>query len=40
MIDEFQYLGMVQRGFIIGPDGSPFGSSGFIVNCPVVHRFL
>jgi hypothetical protein len=40
MIDEFQYLGMVQRGFITAPDGGAFGSSGFIVNCPVVHRFL
>jgi hypothetical protein len=40
MIDEFQYLGMVQRGFITGPGGAPFGSSGFFVNCPVVHRFL
>jgi hypothetical protein len=40
MIDEFQYLGMVQRGFITAPDGGEFGSSGFIVNCPVVHRFL
>jgi GNAT superfamily N-acetyltransferase len=40
MIDEFQYLGMVQRGSITSPDGGEFGSSGFIVNCPVVHRFL
>jgi hypothetical protein len=40
MIDEFQYLGMVQRGFITGPGGAPFGSTGFIVNCPVVFRFL
>jgi len=40
MIDEFQYLGMVERGFITGPDGAKFGSTGFIVNCPVVFRFL
>jgi hypothetical protein len=40
MIDEFQFLGMVQRGFITGPGGAPFGSSGFFVNCPIVHRFL
>ena len=40
MIDEFQYLGMVERGFITGPGGTPFGSSGFIVNCPVAFRFL
>jgi hypothetical protein len=40
MIDEFQYLGMVERGFITGPGGAAFGSTGFIVNCPVVFRFL
>jgi len=40
MIEEFQYLGMVQRGFITGPGGQPFGSTGIIVNCPVVQRFL
>jgi hypothetical protein len=47
MIDEFQFLGMVQRGFITGAPGTPisrpgnaFGSTGFIVNCPVVQRLL
>jgi hypothetical protein len=45
MIDEFQFLGMVQRGHITAAPGTPipresFGSSGFIVNCPVVHRLL
>lgn len=40
MSEEFQVLGMVERGFITGPDGSVFGSSGFIVNCPIVSRFL
>jgi hypothetical protein len=38
--EEFQILGMVQRGFITGPGGKPFGSTGLIVNCPIVHRFL
>ncbi len=38
--EEFQILGLVQRGFITGPDGVPYGSSGIIVNCPIVHRFL
>ncbi|MEL0586841.1 MAG: hypothetical protein AAES65_18420 [Candidatus Thiodiazotropha sp. (ex. Lucinoma kazani)] len=38
--EEFQILGLVERGFITGPGGAPFGSSGFIVNCPIVHRFL
>lgn len=40
MIDEFQYLGMVERGHITGPGGEAFGSSGIIVNCPIVMRFL
>jgi hypothetical protein len=40
MIDEFQILGMVQRGFVTAPDGGKWGSTGFVVNCPIVHRFL
>lgn len=40
LIDEFQYLGMVQGGFITGLNGSKFGSAGFIVNCPIVFKFL
>lgn len=40
MIDEFQYLGMAERGWITSPEGEPFGSSGIIINCPVVFRFL
>lgn len=38
--EEFQILGLVERGFITGPGGGAFGSTGFIVNCPIVHRFL
>lgn len=38
--EEFQILGLVERGFITAPGGGLFGSSGFIVNCPIVHRFL
>ncbi|PVZ71654.1 hypothetical protein [Pelagibaculum spongiae] len=38
--EEFQILGFVERGFITGPRGARYGSSGFIVNCPIVHRFL
>jgi hypothetical protein len=38
--EEFQILGLAERGFITGPNGAAFGSSGFIVNCPIVHRFL
>lgn len=40
MIDEFQYLGMAEQGWITSPEGEPFGSSGIIINCPVVFRFL
>lgn len=40
LIDEFQYLGMAEQGWITSPEGEPFGSSGVIINCPVVFRFL
>lgn len=40
VIDEFQVLGLVDQGWLTGPGGAPFGSTGFIVNCPVVFRFL
>jgi len=40
LTEEFQILGFAARGFITGPGGATFGSTGFIVNCPVVHRFL
>lgn len=40
LTEEFQILGLVERGFITGPGGSPYGSTGFIINCPIVHRFL
>ena len=40
LTEEFQILGFVERGWITGPGGSPYGSSGFIINCPIVHRFL
>lgn len=40
LIDEFQVLGMVQGGFITGPNGTKYGSAGFIVNCPIVFKFL
>lgn len=37
---EFSILGFVQRGWITGPGGEPFGSTGTVVNCPIVFRFL
>jgi hypothetical protein len=40
LTEEFQILGFAQQGWITGPDGQPYGSTGIIVNCPVVFRFL
>jgi hypothetical protein len=40
MIEEFQILGFVEKGWITGPSGSPYGSAGIVVNCPIVYRFL
>ncbi len=38
--EEFQILGLVQQGWITGPGGSAFGSTGFVINCPPVFRLL
>ncbi|MDQ3067757.1 MAG: hypothetical protein M3R12_11515 [Actinomycetota bacterium] len=40
LIDEFQLLGFVRDGHITGMGGKRFGSTGIVVNCPIVHRFL
>ena len=40
VIDEFQILSLVRDGWITGPDGAPYGSTGIVVNCPIVARFL
>ena len=40
MIEEFQILGMAQKGWLTGPAGGPFGSVGIVVNCPIAYRFL
>ena len=40
LIDEFQILALADGGHITGPDGAPYGSTGFIVNCPIVARLL
>lgn len=40
MIEEFQILGFVEKGWITGLSGAPYGSAGIIVNCPIVYRFL
>ena len=36
--EEFQILTFVQDGLITGPDGGPFQSAGFAINCPIVQR--
>lgn len=38
--EEFQILGLVEQGWITGPEGNAYGSTGIIVNCPIVWRFL
>ncbi len=40
LTEEFQILGMAERGFITGPGGTPYGSTGIIINCPIVQRLL
>ena len=40
LIDEFTILRFAKDGFITGPMGKPYGSSGIIVTCPVVMRSL
>ncbi|MGQ8364749.1 hypothetical protein [Glaciecola sp. 1036] len=40
MTEEFAILGMVERGFLTGPGGAPYGSTGIIINCPIVQRLL
>lgn len=36
--DEQTILGLVKSGYLSGPEGKAFGSTGFIVNCPVIYR--
>jgi hypothetical protein len=40
VIDEFQILALAEAGAITGPGGAKYGSVGFVVNCPIVFRFL
>jgi hypothetical protein len=37
--DQYALWGFVQQGWITGPGGSPYGTTGIIVNCPIVWRF-
>ena len=38
--EEFRILGLVDQGWVTGPGGAPYGSTGILVNCPIVHRLL
>jgi hypothetical protein len=38
--EEFAILSLVEQGFVTGPGGEPYGSSGIIINCPVIARLL
>jgi hypothetical protein len=38
--EEFRILGLAAQGHITGPNGGKFGSSGVIINCPPIFRFL
>ena len=38
VIDEFQVLTLVEQGWITGPDGKRYGSTGIVVNCPILER--
>ena len=40
LIDEFTVLRFAKDGFLTGPMGKPYGSSGIVVTCPVVMRSL
>ncbi|MDQ3044409.1 MAG: hypothetical protein M3R06_04550 [Chloroflexota bacterium] len=40
LIDEFQLLTFVRDGHITGPAGAEYGSSGIIINCPIIMRLL
>jgi hypothetical protein len=38
--EDFQILDFVERGFLTGPGGATFGSTGFAINCSIVLRLL
>ena len=37
-VDELAILGLAKSGYLSAPDGKVLGSTGLIVNCPVVYR--
>lgn len=36
---ELQFLGLVERGWVTGPEGKEIGPSGLVSNCPLVMRY-
>ncbi|MDX2162421.1 MAG: hypothetical protein SF162_13925 [bacterium] len=40
LTEEFAILGFVQQGWVTGLDGGDYGSTGIVINCPIVWRFL
>jgi hypothetical protein len=40
LLGEFEILDFALKGFITGPNGGAYGSTGLIVNCPIVWRYL
>jgi hypothetical protein len=40
LTEEFAILGFAEKGWLTGPDGGAYGSTGIVVNCPIVFRFL
>ncbi len=40
LIDEFQILDFARDGHLTSPEGAAYGSSGIIINCPIVMRLL
>jgi len=40
LTEEFAILGFAEKGWITGPGGTQYGSTGIIVNCPIVQRLL
>ncbi len=40
LTEEFAILGFAEKGWLTGPDGGDYGSTGIVVNCPIVFRFL
>jgi hypothetical protein len=39
LLGEFEILDFAAKGFITGPNGGKYGSTGFVVNCPIVWRY-